>query len=324
MIQRGDKMYFGAEFFDCDPDLNTDFYAGFISFFGENNLEIPDNLFDLGVPAVFGLQNFEDLENYNLFFYFRDNFFIDSLSNSFGSSFFSLESFKNNLFYSRNMTRQFNESSDLFNFISGNFFDLNFFRSSFASGFTGFINSYNSEISKGFRSLDLTRFLAGNFFEGIYFYRKFSESIKKFLNFPELISRDIEKNIDFSGAYSEKINELINFLPVRIFDFNRTLRSINSDHQTEETMLNKNKIIIPKNIFSVAAENEFSEFSIRNYSGKINSDNSRSGLNRRIEQLEEIIRNNKRTIEIDYDSVVRRLDFELRSALNSCSEGVHF
>lgn len=346
-------MFFGADIFVPE-----------IEFFGGITLEIPDNLFDIGILFFFGNPGPVNYENYGDFYGCFDRIFnfdihagfiLDSIGNYSGefnefpdSRNFLLENYGQVLFFPGDLVGFYGslfcdpfENLCLSNGFTRGFADAGNFFSGFAltdgSGFY-FPRSFTEKNNQSFdfRQFFLRSFeslldfsgikseIFGNFFEAYgYFFRDFSE----LLNSPEFFTDDREKIIVFPNIRSEKISGSVEFLQDYLPGFERIPTFCEPYYLTKtESPGIMRKIIqsVPENIYTVSAGREFNERIVDILQKNSGEEVTSSILKRRIDELEEkIVRGQSRCV-YDYDQVVRRLEFDLRSALNSCCEGVHF
>lgn len=337
-------MFFGADIFP---------FAGEVIYFGEFDLRIPDNLFELGIPFFFGIRSPTDREEngdlnfyYELFFNYDHN--VGLYFNSFKKSaeFFKecldwrnsfFENCLGNVFNLRKLLQSFNGALIFF----GAFTKRITYNSSTSSGFERDFRKrfdfFRSFASREFDSFSSAIFLSGepillrvfsrDFFGNSVYSRLFSRFLDKQFFFEHFFARNFEIPFNLSRVNQIVTAELTDSFRYFLFDRERIPRLIDTDRKFEKITLGSECNIAkkkPENIFSVAADLGACEIIDGLPQKGQNKNTSSSGLQRRIEALEEKILREKTNSVIDYDSVVQRLDFELRMALNSCGEGVHF
>lgn len=322
-------MYFGLEFFDYYCDI---FKLEIIE-----NIEIPENLFELGLLPVFEPEN----NNYNN----SENFYLDfdQLNNL--NYFFPVE--PQNYFVCN--FDEFLKNFRLLQIGFDGFFQPRYFFDTDSGGLpSGLTKLYDDRAAEFFQDrnvFETARYFTENLIGNTAFEQIFGgafDKIFEFFEFPEAYIREpdrffeiprtryggLEKTLDFSDIFSEIFSEKYTGISKNFQDpipeLARGPDIIKPDNFTEKYSAELQNIITPRNIFSAAADGGSIRITEKSRQEKLAADTLQSSLNRRVKTLEEIVRGRKISAGADCGEVLRRLELELRSALNSCSEGVHF
>lgn len=306
------EINFSANFF---TDILDNFLGEFENRFSEAFFTV-DNFYSENIRDHYSPNG--SVRGFTGFFNYCESRFLSEFEDRFFEK-FSAEKFIENINFSSSFFGNF-EKFFKFSDIFDNFFGK--FENRFSESFSGFENFYRGNIRnyysqnvsvRGFT--DFFEFYEDRFFEG-FSARKFLENI----NFSRIFFGELEKIFEFTEIFSRETIQEFLISQYRFLNSEQISRFIDAGSPAAELERTFEKIITPKNIYTSAANSLF----IEKTTGNVEAEISRTRLNRRVDELWEIVQKQKTTKPPDYDSIVRQLEFELRSALNSCGEGVHF